>query len=259
MRLGQIARKLSISPSEILGYLATRDIIIEENANSRLEADHVRLILQKFAPDQLSSLDVRSSPEIIGAAAQEQTRQESSINEVAGPVHEKLLNSTEPVVDNDAELNSGSEPSAVPLTEVPEVIKAPKVALSGLKVLGKIDLPEPRKKEQETPVVNPESPVKEEQPGRSFQPRKQSRDQRSYKNPVALQREREMKEELQKRKEKAEQEKQRRTQNYLKKVKMSPPTKAIRLIDEPLEQMTKEELKEEPKSWFGKFIKWLGS
>jgi hypothetical protein len=259
MRLGQIARKLSISPSEVLGYLATRDIIIEENANSRLENDHVRLILQKFAPEQLSILDVQPSPAITPEPAQEHPRQESIIKADADPVQEMELSSAEPVVDQNAELNSTSESSSEPMPEGSEVIKAPKVALSGLKVLGKIDLPEPKKKEPDSPGTESESPAKEEQPRRSSQPRKQSYEQRSYKNPVSLQRDREMKEEMQKRQEKAEKEKERRTQNYLKKVNMSPPTKAMRLVEEPLEQMTHEQLKEEPKTWFGKFIKWLST
>ncbi|MEO8474358.1 MAG: hypothetical protein ABI477_19300 [Chryseolinea sp.] len=258
MRLGQIARKLSISPSEILSYLASRNIKIEENANSRLETDHVRLILQKFAPDQLSILDIQPTAILTVISIPEEIQEGSTVTH-AENVQEELINQSVPTIENTVESNSESGISEILLTEESEVIKAPKIALSGLKVLGKIDLPEPKKKEQATPGGEEESSVKEEQPRTIYQPRKQSRDLRTYKNPVALQREREVKEESQKQEQKAEQEKERRTQNYLKKVKMSPPTKAVRMVDEPLEQMTNEDLKEEPKSWFGKFIKWLST
>jgi hypothetical protein len=260
MRLGQLARKLSISPSEILGYLAIRNINIEENANSRLETEHVRLILQKFAPDQLGILDVQPPLQASSIdALAEPSIHPSRITHNEEVQEEVLVNKMEPAIENDVESYSEQEPPAIQLIEEGEVIKAPKIALSGLKVLGKIELPEPKKKEQETSVGEDEGSVKEEQPRRILQQRKQTRDQRPYKNPVALQREREMKEELQKREQKAEQEKERKTQNYLKKVKMSPPTKAVRMVDEPLEQMTNEHLKEESKSWFGKLIKWLST
>ena len=51
MRLGQLARKLALKPVEIVGYLAKQNIMIEDGGNTKLEDDHVALILQKFAPE----------------------------------------------------------------------------------------------------------------------------------------------------------------------------------------------------------------
>ena len=60
-----------------------------------------------------------------------------------------------------------------------------------------------------------------------------------------------------KRKEKVEREKEKRKQNYYKKVKMSPPTKAVKMVEEETMQMSAEELAEPPKTWFGRFLRWL--
>lgn len=248
MRLGQMARKLAIAPSEIVQYLASQQSVIEENSNIRLTDTQVDLLLRKFAPDLVNVYKADPLPE---------PGPEEAV-EISTPVIVPLVDEvpseasvTEPV-ENNQDVNEVNHE---------EVIKAPKVTLTGLKVLGKIDLPEPKKKESPTPdspvEAGTEIPKQEER--KPYERRKPSREQRPYKNPISLQRERELKAELEKRKEKAAQEKERKTQNYLKKVKMSPPTKAMRLIDEPTEQLTAEELKEEPKTWFGKLIKWLST
>jgi hypothetical protein len=87
--------------------------------------------------------------------------------------------------------------------------------------------------------------------------RKVNREQRARKNPIAVQREREEQEAQKKREEQAEREKERKTRNYHKRVKMSPPTKAVRLVDEPVMQMSAKELEEAPKTWLGRLIRWF--
>lgn len=246
MRLGQMARKLAMAPSEIVQFLASQQSVIEENSNIRLTDAQVELVLRKFAPDLLNGqkeepiveLDVVEEAPEVSVPDIDTVIDESPVEDVV----------TAPIEDNQE-------------TDNDEIIKAPKVTLTGLKVLGKIDLPEPKKKESpasELPA-EAENEIPKQEERKKPDHRKGGRDQRPYKNPISLQRERELKAELEKKQERAAQEKERKTQNYLKKVKMSPPTKAMRLIDEPTEQLTAEELKEEPKTWFGKFIKWLST
>ena len=50
MRLAQLARKLVIRPTVIVEFLIEHNIQIEDGSNTRLEDDHVALIMQKFAP-----------------------------------------------------------------------------------------------------------------------------------------------------------------------------------------------------------------
>jgi hypothetical protein len=83
------------------------------------------------------------------------------------------------------------------------------------------------------------------------------REHRARKNPIAAQRERELDAERERQKEKAAQEKERRTQNYNKRVKQSPPTKAMKLYQEPVEQLNSSPLDVEPNNWFAKLVKWL--
>ncbi len=146
MRLGQLARKLALRPSEIVDFLALRSIQIDSGGNTRLEEEHVNLVLQKFAPNGLQE-DLTDAPE-------EQTK--ATLPAPAEPIITTL------VIEDPANI----EPVAGPEEKI-EVIKAPKVELSGLKVLGKIELPEIKKKEpaitgeENTSAENPSIPAQE--------------------------------------------------------------------------------------------------
>jgi hypothetical protein len=245
MRLGQLARKLEIRPAEIVEFLALNRIQIEEGANTRLEDDLVNMILRQFNPALLT--------EVIGEATEEKGPEDLAAVVLA----ESVNRDTEALPVNMADVEVDT-----PKEIITEVIKAPKVELSGLKVLGKIELPEKKKKEEQpelqadVSVTNP-SDMKPQQRTQYNERKGHRPEQRTRKNPIALQREREALEEQKKREEKAELEKERRTRNYHKRVKMSPPTKAVRLVDEPVMQMSAKELEEEPKTWLGRLVKWF--
>ena len=55
----------------------------------------------------------------------------------------------------------------------------------------------------------------------------------------------------------AEREKEKRKEHYYKKVRPAPPTKRIRMVDEPIEAFSAAELVESPKTLWGKFKKWM--
>jgi hypothetical protein len=243
MRLGQLARKLEIRPAEIVEFLALKGIVIEENANSRVEDDHVTAIQKHFNPASLN--------EVVNEAADK--KEPEALKPIV--VLETALPEIEDEVRDSHEVEDPGEKPDV------ELIKAPKVELSGLKILGKIDLPEAKKKAEqaELPLEVPQAQASATRPQqRGYRNESKERpEQRARKNPIALQREREALEEQKKRAEKAELEKERKTRNYHKRVKMSPPTKAVRMVDEPVMQMSAEELEEAPKTWFGRLIKWL--
>lgn len=250
MRLGQLARKLALRPSQIVDFLSFQKIYLEEGSNARIEDDRVVDIVNHFAPARLQ--------EIV-------TNLKTEAEEVAIPVVEVVVE----VIKQEMVAEAPVTPilSIVDTqVEKPEVIKAPKVELSGLKVLGKIELPELKKKESVQPQAEDEGapaleekrkprPVKRElsKPGR------ESSTQQAWRNPIAQQREREAREAEERKKEAAEREKERRRENYLKKVKLGQPTKAMKLMDEPTEQLSARQLEETPKSWWGRFKKWLNN
>jgi hypothetical protein len=83
--------------------------------------------------------------------------------------------------------------------------------------------------------------------------------QRPTRNPIAEQRERKAREEEEKRKAKAERDKDKRTQYYLQRVKTGQPTKAVKIVSEPTETFELKEVKPAPKTWLGKFLRWLNT
>ena len=241
MRLGQLARKLGIRPGDIVEFLGANQIRIDEGSNTRLTDEHAALVTAKFAPQQEDKL-----PE-------ESTSTPVIQDEAVGTEPEHPENEIRENASTDSELTQGSEPV--------ELIKAPKIALSGLKVLGKIDLPEQKKAAAASEsTVSDLTDRKDASESRTVRKTGNSRSQRRQaprKNPIALERAREAEALKKKREEQAEREKLRKTQNYLKKVKLSPPTKSMKIVNEPLMQMTPEELRERPTTWLGKFLEWL--
>ncbi len=232
MRLGQLARKLEVTPLEIINFLANNRISIDNSTNARLEADYVALVMRHFSPTSFFQDDV----DTIETTNTFPDNLNTTVSQVAADSLEMAHDAT--------------------FIEQNEVIKAPKIELSGLKVLGKIELPEIKKKEPYKPLEKSESDALKEQ---EMENRNQTvkRYKRPTKNPIALQREREAVEAKKKREEELRQQKERRTQNYLRKVKAHQPTKAARVLREETEELSAAELEPPPKTWWGKFVKWL--
>ena len=180
MRLAQLARKLTIRPTVIVDFLTQHNIQIEDGSNTRLADDHVALIMQKFAPARAAEI----AAELV---IEKETELKTSVPE------EKVE-----VIAQSTAIESISSSSEESLSEKIEVIKAPKVELSGLKVLGKIDLPESKKKEepasdatqidQKIPAEADKKPRQENR--KPYTNRKETSDPRAGKNPIAMERDR---------------------------------------------------------------------
>lgn len=253
MRLGQLARKLALRPSQLIDYLATQQVFPEEGSNAKLTDELTEKIVLHFAPERLSEIkEADKTPERVAETIVEKIEPIPAKEEV-NPVQE--VEQVPPVVT--------SEISSI---ENAEVIKAPKIELSGLKVLGKIELKEAKKKEQPA-EENTEQKAPEENKTESSKRkkhdhrRKSTRDEREWRNPIALQREREAREAAEKRKKEIEQEKERRTLNYQKRVKHSQPARPAKIYQE--DEVEKPTLKsksvEKPKGLLGRFLHWLNS
>jgi hypothetical protein len=249
MRLGQLARKLALRPADIVEFLAEKDIRIAEGTNVRLENDHVNLIMKRFVPGWIETSEVEPEPEeevILPEADSE-------------PLNSEQLDTEEPTPPDGEPVEEQG-----PADDTNEVIRAPKIELSGLKVLGRIELPEQKKKEDlpkeenTTPAdAKPEESKRERREVRRPFDVNKKRYQRSEKNPIALQREREAKEAQKKHLEQVARDKEKRTQKYLQSYKPSAPTKATKLVKEDVVEMTPQDLVEPPKTIFGKIIRWL--
>ena len=243
MRLGQLARKLDTTPAEIIQFLASKNINIENEVNTKLDDESVSLALGRFAPaaSAASALARTCALVAVGEPEPDDTRALVLPAEI-----ESQPSTSQTAAQSASEVETSS--SAAPLDDV---IKAPKVELAGLKVIGKIELPEKKKKETDEVEKATEQTLK---PRPKHDSRRSDRPRR---NPIALQRQKEAAEEERKKEEERRLQKERRTKNYLNKVKAAPPTKAAKIVKEQTETMTAEELTEAPKGWFRKFLKWL--
>lgn len=241
MRLGQLARKLSVRPSQIVDVLAKHQQFLEDGSNAKLTDNLVKQLVLHFAPDRLN--------EIMAVQTQEEPEPQPETEAVvAEVVVEKVEPQPQVVVEAKPELADDNE-----------TIRAPKVELAGLKVLGKIELPAPRKKEE--PKAEGENQA-EQKPKREpkDKPRKPvERTEKQWRNPVAQQRDAEAREKEERRKKALEEEKERKRINYLNKIKHTQPVKAVRLYDEADEVQVELKPEQKPRTWVGKFLKWLNT
>jgi hypothetical protein len=234
MRLGQLSRKLGVSTSQIISYLASKDIVIGEDSNTKIEDEHANWVTQTYAPHLLT--------EVATTISEEKTQS-------AEPVKEPVE-----IIESTDISNIITDPTIIAEEPLPELIKASKIELSGLKVLGKIELPEKKKKEDAISETQQEGEIKirtDRKPAG-----RREHDDRPRKNPIALQREREERETEKRRKEEIIRAKEKKSQHYQNKVKAQVATKRAKMLSEPIEKI-ETPIEVMPTTWWGKFMKWL--
>lgn len=165
MRLGQLARHLESTTTEIVQFLDEQGIEKNDHPNVKLSDEEEKLVISHFRPEllvveeepsiEIESVELEEKEEILEALPEDEAKpeegvvaeQEEEINEVPA-VELPTPVETEPsyVSVTAAELNPEDENT--PVNTNFDLIKAPKVELPGLKVVGKIDLPEPKLKEE---------------------------------------------------------------------------------------------------------------
>ena len=227
MRLGQLARHIAISPSEILDFLQSRGFACEVGTNARLSEEQIRTVLQKFSPERIG--------EVVTLVAEEDKPETD---------------------DTNSQTLGDSGVDAVPSPESAETIRAPKIELQGLKVVGKIELPEPRKKQADRA---PEPPVGHQEKSKSYKGREQ-RPQRTWINPLEKQRMREAREAEERKRKLAEQRKEVRTAAYLsRQEKIKANSRAKQKANSKIEEAIREVRVKKPKpsSFFGRLWHWL--
>lgn len=138
-----------------------------------------------------------------------------------------------------------------------KLIKAPKKELPGLKVLGKVDLPEPKKK----PEGKTEKEVNQHRKKRS---RPQLTEEEKEKRRLRAKRKKEAyeaRQEKRRKEEEARELKELKAKHYeqkLKKTQTSRQNKKVKTQPEkPATQQKK--IKQEPKTWLGKWWRWMNT
>lgn len=185
MRLGQIARKLNVKPLEVKAFIEKKfEIELGDDLNLKLEDEYVDAINEQFKVIEVVS-EAEEKPkkkveEVIVAEEKEETtddqepkselkeiveeniviedsEKEISDSDTVAAEQEQSTSTLEEVTstenkeeeeETDVVDDMATEPIELEVDPNAELIKAPKVTLEGLKVVGKIDLPEDKKEEE---------------------------------------------------------------------------------------------------------------
>ena len=158
MRLSQLARKLNISQAEINGFLKRRGINHKGGGNTKMAEDHVALVIEYFEPELLEKAENIEEP--VSKEADQKIQEEQEITEVLEEEKEELVPEAPGEKDKPIPETQAND-TVVEVEEVEEieVIRAPKIQLEGLRVVGKIDLQE---KEKKVDKIKPAEEVKKE-------------------------------------------------------------------------------------------------
>lgn len=255
MRLTTLARKIEQTPSQLISYLEENGIEIKNGLHSKLDDETVKLIKSKFLteiPDEEPTIpeiiekveepiDINPKEIItenkdanttvkIDDAVSDDNEEKSEEEQIVDEIEDVVLEVQEPKSEVENQKNTGTieDLERENFDEI-ELIKVKKVKLEGIKVVGKIDLPEKPVKEAKTTedknIENQEivevKPKKEEkQHRRKFDRNKKNytkeRNRRilSYEEKL----EREEREKLRQRRKKAKEDKSRKKQYYIKNI-----------------------------------------
>jgi hypothetical protein len=292
MRLGQLSRKQQVKTAEIIDILQSEyDVAINNHPNSKVPEELVAHLEDRFKKEIVlespaePEVSVIEDHEVIAEIPRSETPNDSEIQELPVEELEEVLiieNTpiyTNDIVDEEAELNI-----------VDGIIKAPKIEFTGVKVVGKIDLPEKKIEaptetliEEDTPVdsdIDIENPEKQEnvetteisakpatpreiekkhtnRPAKKNQSERKDRQRRNDQPLLTPEEQRRIKlKEAQKLKleaQKAKKEKRRATYSQELKPSNNPssPQKKKKVVS------NKTPKKQKPTSLWGRFIYWL--
>ncbi len=258
MRLAQLARRIGISQTEIVKFLAHKNIIIAQSSNAKIEDNDVKSVVAQFAPEL--ELEIQKAEEIQNdnnVIEEVVANDVTPIEQEEKIVVEELISisNQEPLEVNETLSNDSHEEI------IPHLIRAPKIELAGLKVIRKIDLPEAKRKQEGKELAEVRIQPEEKKESRTKRETDAiNRRTTHYKNPIEVKREKEEKEKLQKNEEAAAYEKELRTQRYLNKVRR--PKDVFREPKEKFVPYKENKLVEKQKSGlslFEKLMKWFSS
>lgn len=247
MRLSTLARQIRIKPSKLVDFLDKQGIELNNGVNTRLDVAAITMIKEHFEmdepEDELESVELQEKEDIldqIQSVSDENPDQEIPTDEVESAAHK--------IVKEPNALTPGSEePINIPKSgtvddlemgeaEKIELIKAKKIKLEGIKVIGKIELPEKEKKQERTgkkteKAEQPErKPKKPTQKDRTVFDRKKgagsysSRQNLSYEEKLKIEEKKKRKIQLQK----AKVEKERKRKHYIEKVQPKTTNKTVK-------------------------------
>ena len=176
--------------------------------------------------------------------------------EAVEPEVEKIEPSEDEIIQTDKLLEMLESDEAPADLDKIKLIKAPKKELSGLKVLGKVDLPEPKKKSKDEDKEDQSKHNRNRRPQLS-EVEKEKRRLKAKKKKEAY----EARQERRRKEEEAQRRKELKEAHYkqnLQKIEVRKQKKKGKPITAPASHETKK-IKKEPKTWLGKWWKWMNT
>jgi len=150
MRLGQLSRQLNISSDQIVKVLHENFREVNNHPNIKITDEELEFLNDRFAPEPEPVAVEEVAPVHVEPAPQAETEVEVEAEEIT--IDTPAENEAPPAQEFVASLRPqviSLEDEFLAQTESLETYKAEKPHLEGLKVIGKIDLPEPVVKEKE--------------------------------------------------------------------------------------------------------------
>tara|TARA_R110002050_G_scaffold300722_2_gene471910 strand:- start:53411 stop:54247 length:837 start_codon:yes stop_codon:yes gene_type:complete len=145
MRLGQLSRKINTKPTEILSYLKNEfDVELGSHLNTKVDDELAEKVIEKFSTKPVAKViptetvkpvppkETNTEPEEVFPKQMEESSAISATEEIIN----ELPKAPQPI--KEYEVNQEVDAATI---KNAELIKAPKVALDGPKVVGKIELP----------------------------------------------------------------------------------------------------------------------
>ena len=179
MRLSQVARKLNVGRNTIVDFLVNKGFEVDSSPNAKISGEEYDLLAKEFAAsasekEEASHLTIGTKH--VEELKKEEPKAEPKVEEVkteepkeipTQKAEEKEETPTpEPKAEPVVEAKKEEEPKAEAPKETPKTEESPaEERKGGLKVLGKIDLDQGKKKEpakEEKPAPKEEKPVAEE-------------------------------------------------------------------------------------------------
>ncbi len=270
MRIGQLARKYDATIEEIISYLKE----IEPNhdslhPNAKLDEPTSLMVINRFAPStEIPAEDSSKADnelviedEVSAVEDESEVPQEELIEPIKEPEVQAPQKAEDEIIETDRLLELlESEEEPVDLDKI-KLIKAPKRELDGLKVVGKIDLPEPKVKtvEESEQLEKDTAPIRNQRHHRS-----QLSDEEREKRRLKAKRKKEEYDARQKKRNKEREERQRKAKkktHYEQKIQLAKSSQS-KLKSPKQKQLVPPEIIDErpqPKTLMGRMWRWLNS
>ena len=297
MRLGQLSRKLQVKTADIIEVLQTKfEVSISNHPNSKVPDELISQLESYFTVEPIQPMPVEESTSPTSLTESLTEDQPTEIEEPSSskdlkPEAEEVTEQPEELAPMETEtteeetLNEEEE-----LNIVDGVIKAPKIEVAGIKVVGKIDLPEKKVELEETAESNDEVSISSEEQNTDSPDKpigeSESENNQTKETPSPAQRKKEVTPKPSQRKKKSKRpekivltpeeerriklkeaqkqklaaqkaKKEKRRETYSQEVKSTKPTSSVQKKKKKTEQRKSAPKKKKPTSLWGKFLYWL--